>query len=172
MYERHVAELTKSTKLVYVHNAGYKRKTKLFWMADNKILESERRNPNDLFDKDHVDLEGMRDRPAYNCFMTAMETQYGFVVQTENSDGKSIRKSMRSKSRPNPIDLTTDSKQSYDKANPITGGIIVLNDDELPVVQLENKKIIVDSHQQTPSNNRLNKRKMVSFMKVNLDKIK
>jgi hypothetical protein len=110
-FEIRVAEQTKSAKIVYVHNAGYKRKTKLFFLPDNEMLDSERLDPNALFDKDHVDLEGMRDREAFNCFMTAMETQFGFVVQAEDSNGNSVRKSMRSKQKPTVINIVEDKKK-------------------------------------------------------------
>ena len=116
-YERRTMEQAKSAKLIYVHNAGYKRKTKLYFLPDGEMLDSERIDPNALFDKDHVDLEGMRDRESFNCFMTAMETQYGFVAQPEDSNGNSVRKSMRSKQKTTIINLVEEKKKPKSQAH-------------------------------------------------------
>jgi hypothetical protein len=125
-YERRVNEQAKSAKVVYVHDAGFKRKTKYYFMADGDMLDSERRDPDCLFDKDHVDLEGLRDRAAFNCYVAALETQYGSVIQGEDMNGNNIRKSMRTKQKTPIIDLIEENK-SYGKKNFIAhDGIIII----------------------------------------------
>ena len=83
------------------------------------MLPSEMRDPNSLYDADHVNQEGMRDRAAFNAFIASMESQFGSILQPEDVNGTSIRKSMRSKQKPVIINLV-DHKKSYDNKPAVT----------------------------------------------------
>lgn len=58
-YEYNIGAQTAAAKMIYKFEAGYRRKTKLHWMADDKIPVSEA-IPHLLYDEDDVFMEKER----------------------------------------------------------------------------------------------------------------